>query len=173
MLEPEERVAAPDERLVEPDDLVVVPDERVEEPERVETPDERLELELPLLTVDDLREPEEVAVPALERVVLPEFTVLRELVDLDDAELVAARVIPVEASLEPTDLLETDLVPADSATALVEALFTAAETPSTLREEPVVAKEPERDAEVAPAPARVVPPLRPYTISFLRPPPSR
>lgn len=166
-------MVAPDERVVVPDERVVVPDERVVEPERVLTPDERFE-ELPLLTVVDLREPEEVAVPTLERVVLLELLTVRELVDLDEAELVAARVMPVEASLEPTDLLETDLVPADSATALVEALFTAAVTPSILRDEPVVAKEPEAlEAAVEPAPARVVPPLRPYTILSLRPPPSR
>ena len=163
----------PDERLVEPE-RVLTPDERLVEPERVLTPDERLD-ELPLLTVDVLREPEEVEVPTLERVVLLEPLTLRELVALDEEELVAERVMPVDASLEPTVLLETDLVPADSATALDEALFTAAVTPSILREEPVVAKEPEvLEADVAPAPARVVPPLRPYTILLsLRPPPSR
>ena len=169
MLEPE-RVDTPDERLVEPE-RVLTPDERVLEPERVDTPDEDLLELLPLLTVVDLREPVEVAVPTLERVVLPEFTVLRELVALDDEELFTERVMPVEASLEPTDLLETTLVPADSATALDEALETAADTPSILREEPVVAKEPDREAEVAPAPAIVELFLRPYT-SFLRPPPS-
>ena len=120
---------------------------------------------LPLFIVDDLRDPELLTVPALdERVVLLElFTVLRELVDLEDEEFVA-RVRPVDASLDPTDLLETTLVPADSATDLDEALFTAAETPSTLREEPEVAKEPEvREAAVAPAPVLAIaePPLRP------------
>lgn len=159
--------------MLEPE-RVDTPDERVVEPERVDTPDEDLLELLPLFTVVDLREPDEVAVPALERVVLPEFTVLRELVALEDEELVAERVMPVEASLEPTDLLETTLVPADSATALDEALETAADTPSILRDEPVVAKEPEAlEAAVEPAPARVVPPLRPYTILSLRPPPSR
>lgn len=159
MLEPE-RVDTPDERLVEPE-RVLTPDERLLEPERVDTPDDDLLELLPLLTVVDLREPDVVAEPELERVVLPEFTVLRELVALDDEELAADRVMPVEASLEPTDLLETTLVPADSATALDEALETAAETPSILREEPVVAKEPERDADTAPAPATDEPFLRP------------
>lgn len=147
--------------MLEPE-RVDTPDERVVEPERVDTPDEDLLELLPLFTVVDLREPDEVAVPALERVVLPEFTVLRELVALEDEELVAERVMPVEASLEPTDLLETTLVPADSATALDEALETAADTPSILRDEPVVAKEPEvREAAVAPAPAMAEPFLRP------------
>lgn len=154
----DERVAAPEERLVELEDLVVVPDE-----ERVVEPDERVVLPL-LIADDDLRDPELLTVPALdERVVLLVLLTARELADLEDEELVA-RVTPVEASLDPTDLLETDLVPEDSATDLDEALLTAAETPSTLREEPVVAKEPEvREAAVEPAPAlaRVVPPLRP------------
>lgn len=139
--------------VVPDDDLVVVPEERVVVPV------------LPLFTVADdddvLRVPEVVAVPEPERVALPVpelLTVLRELTDLEE-ELVAERVMPVEASLEPTDLLETTLVPEDSATDLEEALFTAAETPSSLRE-PVVAREPEVRL-AAPVPSTELPPLRP------------
>ena len=98
-------------------------------------------------------EPERVALPVLELV-----TVLRELTDLEEA-LVAERVRPVEASLEPTDLLETTLVPEDSATDLDDALFTAAETPSSLRE-PVVARDPEVRL-AAPLASTALPPLRP------------
>lgn len=123
---------------------------------------------LPLFTADDdLRVPEVVAVPEPDLVVLPELltvlrvvllTVLRELTDLEEPEVL---VSPVEASLELAIALVDTVAPEDSATALDDALETAADTPSALLE-PVVANDLERTPVlVAPAPATDVPFLRP------------
>lgn len=167
--EPEDLVLEPDERDTEPVDLVLEPEERTDPDERVDPAEPEPETEPaeraepPLAASTALREPEVVAVldPALVELAELETPVERELTDLDEA-LASERVNPVEASCEPTDLAEPLLIPVVWATSLEDALLTAAETPSILRE-PVVAKEPvvREVAEVAPAPARVVPPLRP------------
>lgn len=121
MLEPDDLVLEPEDLLLEPDErdtelferLLLELDERDTEPvdrllEPVEPdtePDERLE---PLFTVPaDLREPEVVTVPEPERVELLELEPLteRELTDLEE-ELEVVRVRPVEASLEPTALVD-------------------------------------------------------------------
>ena len=144
LLELEERDTDPLERLLEP--LDTEPEERVE----------------PLFTDEDLREPEvvEVLEPALVALLELELLIERELTDLDEPEPVRV-VSPVEASCEPTDLVEPRFAPVACATDLVEAWLTAAVTPSALRE-PVVAKEPEaRAVDVAVPPATVEPPLRP------------
>lgn len=144
LLELEERDTDPLERLLEP--LDTEPEERVE----------------PLFTDEDLREPEvvEVLEPALVALLELELLIERELTDLVEPE--PERVVsPVEASCEPTDLVEPRFAPVACATDLVEAWLTAAVTPSALRE-PVVAKEPEaRAVDVAVPPATVEPPLRP------------
>ncbi len=144
LLELEERDTDPLERLLEP--LDTEPEERVE----------------PLFTDEDLREPEvvEVLEPALVALLELELLIERELTDLDEPE--PERVVsPVEASCEPTDLVEPRFAPVACATDLVEAWLTAAVTPSALRE-PMVAKDPDaRAIEVAVPPATVEPPLRP------------
>lgn len=173
LLAPEEDlVLEPVERLLEPDERDTEPVERLLEPLDTE-PEERVE---PLFTADeDRREPEVVAVlePALVALVEPVPLIERELTDLEETPASERVVSPVEASLEPTDLVEATLAPEACATDLVEALLTAAATPSILRE-PLVANEPDaRAVEVAVPPATVEPPLRPYTTSlFLLPPPS-
>lgn len=167
MLElPDERDTEPDERLLEPDEeRVLEPVERLlPEPDETE-PEERVEPVEPLPTASPaLREPEEVAVlePALLDEGVIALLIERELTDLDEPPA-SVRVRPVDASLEPTERVEPLLRPVAWATSLEEALRTAAETPSTLRE-PLVANEPEarETAAVAPAvPAMAEPPLRP------------
>lgn len=148
----------PVERLLELDERDTDPLERLLEPLDTD-PEERVE---PLFTDEDRREPEvvEVLEPALVALLELEPLTERELTALDEPE--PERVVsPVEASCEPTDLVEPRLAPVACATDLVEALLTAAVTPSILRE-PVVVKEPdERASEVDVPPATVEPPLRP------------